>query len=109
MKAKYVNPFTDFGLKKIFGQDTIFQQAFEKSEIAKYSAKERNEYEASLKTYRDYNNTLDTAFEDGMLEGALRGKLEGKLEMAKSLKENGVSMEIIIKTTGLSRKEIDKL
>ena len=86
-------------------KDTIFQQAFEKSEIAKYSAKERNEYEASLKIYRDYNNTLDTAFEDGMLEGMLKGKFE----MAKSLKENGVSIEIIIKTTGLARKEIDKL
>ena len=40
MKSKFINPFTDFGFKKIFGQDTIFQQAFEKSEIAKYLDKD---------------------------------------------------------------------
>jgi len=39
----------------------------------------------------------------------LEGKLEGKLEIAKVLKESGISTDIIIKTTGLSESEINKL
>jgi len=35
--------------------------------------------------------------------------LKEKLEIAKSLKINGISPEIISKTTGLSKSEIKKL
>jgi predicted transposase/invertase (TIGR01784 family) len=82
-------------------RDNIFVQAFEKAEIAKYSEQERMEYEQSLKVYRDYNSTLDTAYDEG--------KIEGKIEVAKSLKENGVSIEIIAITTGLSKQQIEQL
>jgi predicted transposase YdaD len=35
--------------------------------------------------------------------------LEGKLEIAKSLKENGIPTELIQKTIGLSKEEIERL
>ena len=82
-------------------KDKIFEQAFEKAEIAKYSETERNEYQQSLKTYRDLKSAFETAFDDG--------KLEGKLEIAKSLIENGVSIDLIIKTTGLTLEQIQNL
>jgi len=59
----------------------------------------------NLKIYRDYKNTVDTAYDEGKIEG----KLEGKIEVAKALKLKGVSTEIIIQATGLSESEIDKL
>ncbi len=62
-------------------------------------------YEKSLKTYRDLKGVIDTAFDEGKLEG----KLERNIEIAKALKESGVSTDIIIKTTGLSEDEINKL
>lgn len=83
----------------------FFKLAFEKAEIANLSSEERSEYEHNLKVYRDYKNTIDTAFDEGKLEC----KLERNFEMAKTLKENGVAIEIIIKTTGLSKEEFDKL
>jgi predicted transposase/invertase (TIGR01784 family) len=81
--------------------DKIFQQAFEKAEIAKYSEEERNDYEASLKIYRDYKNTIDTAVEDGINIGVSK--------VAKSLRDNGVPIDIISKNTGLNKKQIEGL
>ena len=50
-------------------------------------------------------NTIDTAWEEGKIEG----KIEGKTEVAKNLLKNGVSMEIFIASTGLSKEEIENL
>jgi len=86
-------------------KDDIFNQAFAKAEIANYSESEKNEYEQSLKTYRDYKNTIDSAFDEGKIEG----KLEGKLEVAKAAKQMGLSIFDISKLTGLSENEILKL
>jgi predicted transposase/invertase (TIGR01784 family) len=83
----------------------VVNQAFEKAELAKYSPKEQHDYEQSLKTYRDLKGVIDTAFDDGKAEG----KAEGILEIAKNLKDIGVSVEIIAKTTGLSEEEIAEL
>ncbi|MEX8549038.1 MAG: hypothetical protein V5804_15675 [Mucilaginibacter sp.] len=56
---------------------------------------------------------IDTAFGDGKMEGKQEGEMEGrskeKLEIAKALKANGISIEIIAKTTGLSADEIENL
>jgi len=58
-------------------------------------------YENSLKIYRDLKGAFDTAFDDGITEGVHK--------VAKALKENGVTYEVISKTTGLSESEIEKL
>ena len=41
--------------------------------------------------------------------GVKKGKKEGKIEMAKTLKENGVDISLIVKSSGLSKEEIEKL
>jgi len=38
-----------------------------------------------------------------------KGKLEKSIEIAKLLKQNGVETELIIKSTGLSKEQIEKL
>ena len=85
--------------------DAIFIQAFEKAEIAKYNADEMYDYQQSLKVFRDNKNTFDyakeTAFDEGLTEGIIK--------VAKALKQNGIPTDIIIKTTGLSEKEINEL
>ena len=81
--------------------DEVFSKAFEKAEIAKYGAIELDNYENSLKLYRDLKGVIDTAFDEG--------KLEGKLESARSFKRLGISIEIIIEATGLTKEEIEKL
>jgi predicted transposase/invertase (TIGR01784 family) len=97
--------------------DEVFKQAFEKAELANLGAVEMDNYEKSLKIFRDLNGAFDTAFGDGKLEGKIEGKLEGKLEgkmegkleIAKALKNMGVITATIIASTGLTKEEIEKL
>lgn len=78
-------------------QERIFAKLFESAEIAKFTLEEREAYEESLKYYRDIKNVVDTS------------KMEGKVEVAVELKRNGVSHEIISRSTGLTREEIENL
>ncbi|PIE78569.1 MAG: hypothetical protein CSA15_07135, partial [Candidatus Delongbacteria bacterium] len=50
-------------------RESIFLQLFETAEIAKFSREEYQDYEDSLKYYRDLKNSLDTAKEEGRIEG----------------------------------------
>ena len=59
------------------------------------------QYEACLKAYRDIKNSLDSAKQEG--------KKDIALEIAKNLLEMGMSIDNIMKATGLSQEEIDKL
>ena len=81
--------------------DEVFKQAFEKAELANLGAVEMDNYEKSLKIFRDLNGAFDTAFSDG--------KMEGKMEIAKALKNMGVLTATIIASTGLTKEEIEKL
>jgi len=107
-------------------QEKIFRKLFEEAEIANYSDNEYEEYEESLKVYRDLKNAIDTAFDDGLLEGEIKGKaegkiegklegkiegklegkLEGKIETAIKMKRKGYQIADIAEVTGLSIDEI---
>lgn len=82
-------------------REHIFDKLFETAEIAKFTPDQIRSYEDSLKYYRDLKNSLDTAREEG--------KIEGKTEVARNLLSNGVSIDLIMKATGLSKTEIEKL
>lgn len=86
-------------------KENIFLKLFETAEISKFSQLEYQEYEDSLKYYRDIKNSLDTAREEGKMEG----KIEEKIETAKTGLKEGLSVEMILKLTGLTKEEIEKL
>jgi hypothetical protein len=88
-------------LIKMIVQEKIFQRLFETAEIAKFSPQEKDEYEESLKSYRDLKNVIDTAYGEG--------KNEDKIEIAKEMKASNEPIEMIIKYTGLSKEQIEKL
>jgi predicted transposase/invertase (TIGR01784 family) len=121
----FIKHLEDFQSIPALFNDKIFTQAFEKAELAKFGQAELDGYEYSLKVFRDnkavYDYAKQTAYDDGRLEGRLEGKLEGKIEgklegklegkieVAKALLKSGVSLDIIIESTGLGKNEIDKL
>ena len=82
-------------------RERIFERVFEIAEIAKFTPEEVQEYEDSLKTYRDLKNSIDTAREEG--------KIEGKIEIAKLMIAEGEAIERIIKLTGLTKEEVEKI
>ena len=110
-KEKYINPFTDYGFKKLF----------ETAEIAKFTPEQVMNYDDSLKYYRDLKNSIDTArdegkelgYKDGVEKGIEKGMAEGKrkakIEVAKKMLNNGIDIDIIIQATGLNKKEINAL
>jgi len=71
--------------------------------------KEREAYEESLKYYRDIKNVVDTSREEGLKEGMEKGIEKRNIEIAKELKKNSISIEIIVQSTGLAKEEIEKL
>lgn len=82
-------------------QTAVFNRLFAEAEIAKFTRAELREYEDSLKAYRDIKNSLDSAEE--------KGERKKAIEIAKNLLEMGMSIDNIMKATGLSQKEIDML
>lgn len=106
-------------------RENVFLQLFETAEIAKFTSDEHQKYEDSLKYYRDIKNSFDTAISEGhalgleeghakglaegLAEGHAEGIIDGKIEVAKQLLKSNIDINIIIATTGLSKKQIEKL
>jgi predicted transposase/invertase (TIGR01784 family) len=113
----FIKHLEDFQYIPEIFRDEVFTQAFSKAEIAKYSSDERDEYEQSLKIYRDMKGVIDTAFDEGKLEGLIEGETKGemkgiakgKIEIAKFMKAEGEPLEKIMRYTGLSKEEINNL
>ena len=85
--------------KKI--RDKIFEKFFKTAEISHFKPEEREEYEESLKYYRDLKNSLDTAREEG--------EVKGMLKVALALIISGDDDQKIAQVTGLPIEEIVKL
>ena len=86
-------------------REKVFEKIFSVAEIAKLTKEEYNQYVDSLKTYRDWKNSIDTARD----EGEVKGKAEEKLEIAKNLKKDNVPVELIVKYTNLSLEDIENI
>jgi predicted transposase/invertase (TIGR01784 family) len=97
----FIKHLEDFQTIPTIIADEVFSQAFEKAELAKFGQVELANYENSLKIYRDLKGVIDTAFDEG--------KLEGKIEIAKSAIQMRLKIEDIIKLTGLTKEEIERL
>ena len=95
------------------GQKALFARLEELARIANMNKKERAEYEAALKIYRDNENVVTTARREGREEGIAigeeRGLKKGILTTARLMKQNGISFEQIKLCTGLSDEEIQHL
>lgn len=78
--------------------DDYFQEMMREAEYAKMTEQERWEYALSMKGKRDYQNTIDYAREEGMEKQMLID--------ARNLKANGVPVDIIAKSLGLSEEQV---
>ena len=100
---------------------TDFDRLFEEAEIAKFTPQEMREYETSKMAYRDIKNSVDTAkregiaegMEKGMKEGLEKGRAEGmnqrSLDIARNMLADGVDINLIMKYSGLTQEQIEKL
>ena len=87
-------------------QERIFTRLFEQAEIARYTSEERQDYEDSLKVYRDLKNVLDTAELKGLRKGIAQGRAEGIASVARSMKAKGMDAATISELTGIGIDEV---
>ena len=90
-------------------KEAIFKRLFEQAEIAQYTPEERQDYEESLKNFRDWYSALKTAEKKGHAEGREEGLREGIIKTAQNMKKEGMSDSLIAKMTGLTEQEIAEL
>ncbi len=123
VEERYISLLTDFG----------FDRLFEEAEIAKFTPQEMREYEFSKMAYRDIKNSVDTAKREGIAEGMEKGMKEGmelgmakgkqeglaegmekgmnqrSLDIARNMLADGVDLNLIMKYSGLTQEQIEKL
>jgi predicted transposase/invertase (TIGR01784 family) len=114
-------------------QERIFTRLFEAAAIVRFTPTERQEYEDSLKVYRDLKNSIDTAVEEGWIQGHAKGVAEGRAEgrveghakgraegleegqmkmakqVAQKLLATGMNISSVADIMNLSIKEIESL
>lgn len=94
-------------------RDAIFGRLEELASRGNMSKEERAQYDYEWKVYNDYLNTFNSAEKkghaEGLAEGLVIGEKKRNLEIAKNLKNMGLSFESIIQATGLTIEEIEKL
>ena len=77
----------------------------------------KREYEASKMAYRDIKNSIDTAKQEGLAEGIELGMEKGMekgmnqkaLDIARNMLADGVDINLIMKYSGLTQEQIEKL
>lgn len=82
-------------------KEKVFEKLFESAQIAKFNKIEIEQYEESLKVYRDLKNVIDTAFDDG--------EKKGKIQVALNALREGLPISVIAKLTDLDEEEIRNL
>jgi predicted transposase/invertase (TIGR01784 family) len=93
-------------IPQLVGNDLILGRAYEELNRFGWSADELWNYDrADMKRSAD-EAVLEAALEDGIAIGEVKGKKETLILMVKNLHKEGVSIELIQKTTDLSLKEI---
>jgi predicted transposase/invertase (TIGR01784 family) len=80
-------------------------------EIKRLSWSERRRMiaEAREKLRRDNAAIMDDAREDGLAEGMAEGEAKNRMETARRMKKDDFSIEQIVKYTGLTAEEIERI
>ena len=85
------------------------QEAREKLLFSKMSREEQAAYRRYIDDRVILADQIYTARGEGRLEGRAEGRAEEKLANARSLKQNGISIDVIAKSLGLTVEEVDEL
>ena len=90
-------------------QNAVFEKLASITDVSSLSEKDQERYEESLRIYRD-NYAADLySYNKGLKKGERKGRAEERTLIAKNLKASGVDIQVIIRSTGLTKEQIDQL
>lgn len=110
-----------FDMSPFKEKNDAFRRLLDVANLNVMTSRERAVYDENLKIYRDWYSTLEYAAKEAEVKGLKKGKAEGIAKgiakgkaaeqrlIAKNLKKQGVSIEVIAQCTGLSVEEIKQL
>lgn len=87
----------------------IFKKLFNIAEYSNLTRDEKEAYDRSVKYIRDNENARKFAIKTAKMEGLQKGRQEVRYEVAKEMKNKGVSISLITEYTKLSTLEIEEL
>ncbi len=90
-------------------QSAVFKRLSEIADVASLTKEERRQYDEDLKHYRDTIAVMHGQFMEGETKGRAEGRAEERMANAMSLKANGVPIDIIAKSLGLTEDEVARL
>jgi predicted transposase/invertase (TIGR01784 family) len=91
-------------------KEKVFIECFRKAEIAKYDQKERDQYDHSLKIYRDLKGVIDTSFHDGIEKGKLEGRTEIQdTAIRNAIKKGKLTLEEIAEMLEVTLERVSEL
>ena len=109
----YIKNMGTFERMPFQAQNAVFKKLAEITDISALSKEDRNKYDESIKKLRDYQATMNTARKGRLAEGREEGRKEGakgrNVEITKNLLGIGLSIQQIIRTTGLTEKKVRAL
>ena len=85
------------------------QEAREKLQYMMLSKADRHAFDEYINAVRIQNDVLDSNRAEAYAEGEAKGREEEKLANARNLKQNGVPIDVIAKSLGLSIAEVSAL
>ncbi len=94
-------------------QDAVFKRLSEIAEVSSLDKEERRQYDESLRHYRDTLVVMEGQFMEGEAKGRAEGRAEGehkgRMDIARNLKAMGLSIDDIVKASGLTADEVAAL
>ncbi len=107
--AKFISSEKKEEFDMVAEKDPYIESAYKQLQIISQDKQKRLEYEAREKAMRDYNQGIFEAEQRGEKRGEQRGKQEEAIMIAKNMKKEHLSNDMISKLTGLSVTEINTL
>ena len=126
----FINPFTDWGFKKIFGQEVtkdmdildrmpfmaknaVFRKLAEIADVNTLTQEEHEKYDSSIKVLRDnivvYQAAIREGIEKGKTEGRAEGQEEGMQKAAKMMLASGMSLEQVAAILHMDNQKLKEL
>jgi len=96
-------------LQEVIHMDSAINKAYERLNFVTQDKEFLRNYHLRQMAMSDWTTGIDTATEKGIAEGIERGAMQKQIEIARNLLGEGLSMELIHKTTGLDIETIRTL
>ena len=96
-------------LKEIIKMDSAINKTQERLDFITQDKEVLREYHLREMALMDWNTGIDTATEKGIEKGIVQGAMQKQIEIARNLLGEGLSIELIHKTTGLDIETIQSL